>query len=1683
MNENRFPYLLIDPPKQEDSDYFINNYTFTHQKFEKFKTKEINSENGNKILEKTENRVKNLLSVFRKNIELDRNFTDFNEGKSCHKINNINSIKKKEDNKKKYFINNHRDKNKNHKNIYNNHKNKDIFDNSQNGKNSSNKNVYFKNNNKTIRTNKFKEKLNDMIKKARSFGERIINKNKNNEREKNLKKNNKKNNLNINKEFGSLIKKNKSFHQNNNYINFKDNNILYNNNDKEEIIFKMFKKNSELLNDSNHNSMLSDYSDIHLKKKLIDIDDNYKMYEFKLNENKNKANIVNNKKPSNKAIRSRFFKKKESYNSSNSSKKNSKLKSDINPEQKSNSKKSMNFQINTNDFKKYDTTKLKRKPFLVFKALRTDTNFKVLKEQLKQALTLHPEELDYLPKYSTFKTLKKNDNNNSFKVINNRKDSELGYSYKSPDIGLTKECNKGIKNESNNNNRNEEFKLLPGKKESQKGLKAEEEKTNDSRKNLSISKGSKRKSISTEDKLRILTHKSNLYDSLDDEELEDEEEINYLFIEPNSLFSIIFDSILFFFSIVSFIEIPLYLAINQNFCRDFSLISLINYIIDFLNIIDLFLGFFRAFYNWDEQLITKRKFIVLNYISGWFFFDLLSSVPVYTIIKFNEKSCYNKKELTSNYIDAILNNNHYLFILNKIFKILKIFLNNQAWSIFSNKINEKWNIIIIIFLVFSSINYISCMYIFIGRNSFPNWIFHTKLNNESFLNIYITAIYIIIMALTTVGYGDITCYSFSELIFQILILNIGIFGYSWVVSNISNYMQKINGKSAEIEKKLSILDGIKRNNPNFPNDLYERIVRHLKSNNFNKINLKNIIFDSIPIGLKNSLISEMYKPIIKNFIFFKNFQNIDFIIRVIMAFKPIIAYRNDILLNEGDMVEDMMFVKNGILALELVINMDNPQENIKKYYIENRLSIDPLENSILFQEKLNNNNTNLLSYIKEQDSNKNNKYLYNSSTILRYLSLNKYNSLVSLKKKGKREKEKTELKMNKNLIYVKIILIRQNEHFGDVLMFLEKKSPLRVRVKSKKCELFFLKKTDAINISARYPILWKRINKRSVYNFEQMQKNINKIVELYCSVENKKSDKKQTIKEDTIHKKKIKQKKTKKGCKTKIDILSTPINKKISLRKSKSFQNMKNNPEKLEFEKQMNEIKKNIRKYSSMKKLKIYYNNLHKTSNLILSSSKLSSSSLSSIHSSFKKSKNENLININNKQQTNNYDIKLMKDPDYSNRIKFSLITKNKNTNSELNLKNSENSNISGENKEDSTHYDLYEANEELKPGEVIELYNGENLLCKKIDFEKISTKNNFELNNKYVYKNKKTQKLLNSFIDENDDLSLKNKYIDNSKEKNINQNESQKHYSISKNKNENILNKNNCSSFQSDVYSERNNNIYSSIIYNSNDKSPKRSWNKFLIINNNNSFQINSSYENFNLISQNKLIEDNTLQIKMKNYLLSQIRFLQKNNNISNKFSRFKSLENIKGNNYYYKKDFQNTIITKNKRKSNDNSIKTAKIKDSFSSEKSIDIQSNKAKIKNRLSLIQINKENDKKSFSQKYLLEKIINTETNINEDNKLLKEFQYKKVVTLNPIPNITRHKTRRRRGSILDKINFNMQKRNQNLNNPDVFYSHYFNSIIIGELSQKQNNNNNIVADSPPINGKLKSSNEKSINKNS
>ena len=76
--------------------------------------------------------------------------------------------------------------------------------------------------------------------------------------------------------------------------------------------------------------------------------------------------------------------------------------------------------------------------------------------------------------------------------------------------------------------------------------------------------------------------------------------------------------------------------------------------------------------------------------------------------------------------------------------------------------------------------------------------------------------------------------------------------------------------------------------------------------------------------------------------------------------------------------------------------------------------------------------------------------------------------------------------------------IRKNEHFGALLMFLNKRSPFSLRVKTKIAELYLLKKLDAVEISSNYPNIWKRVNKASFHNLKQIKKIMHKIIKHYC---------------------------------------------------------------------------------------------------------------------------------------------------------------------------------------------------------------------------------------------------------------------------------------------------------------------------------------------------------------------------------------------------------------------------------------------------------------------------------------------------------------------------------------------------------------------------------------------------------
>ena len=578
---------------------------------------------------------------------------------------------------------------------------------------------------------------------------------------------------------------------------------------------------------------------------------------------------------------------------------------------------------------------------------------------------------------------------------------------------------------------------------------------------------------------RRLTRQDKLvYDSLSDEEVLDDLE-GELYIHPDNIFIFIFDAILFVLSIYS-ITYPIYVfGFKKTSSPPFQSKSLkyFEFIMDFFCITDLIFGFFTAFYDFDEELITNSNSIAIHYLTHWFSIDFISAIPFNSIIVIFQPF---RNKLKLRYIKD--NSLYDLLILVRVLKLSKVFLHNA----FTNKIFksiegidalEKWiRVYMSLFIGFAAIHILSCIFIFLGTLQFPNWIYTNgyEISNQQ-TDIYVTALYYIVATVFTIGYGDIVSVSLYERVYNLILLVVGIMIYSYSVSALSNYVSMVDSKTLDYQNKIATLEQLRVTHEKMPNQLYDKISKFLLYRLKHESGDKNEIIDSLPNGLRNKLILEMYKDIIYNFIFFKKFYNTDFVIQVILALKPIQALKNEKLVKEGEYIEEILFVKRGILSLEIPLPVILKDETIQKM------------ETIRFvktQRRFGIKNANL-NFLKQSTLSNGLNITPNELDIPSNEDLIKNNSLSQIKD------------MKQHQQYIKIIEIRRNEHFGDILMFLNKRSPLSVKVKTKVCELFLLKKTDAVEISMNFPKIWRKIIKKSLFNMEQIERLINKTLKFF----------------------------------------------------------------------------------------------------------------------------------------------------------------------------------------------------------------------------------------------------------------------------------------------------------------------------------------------------------------------------------------------------------------------------------------------------------------------------------------------------------------------------------------------------------------------------------------------------------
>ena len=952
-------------------------------------------------------------------------------------------------------------------------------------------------------------------------------------------------------------------------------------------------------------------------------------------------------------------------------------------------------------------------------------------------------------------------------------------------------------------------------------------------------------------KLRKLNIVKNLSDSNDDDESEEEEE--HFFINPETKVILIFDFFIIIFYVYYFIYTTLNLCRERCYCSSNANINfsdIILFINDLLCIVDMGISFFRGFYKYE--LVKSNKLILINYLKYDFIFDFLCAIPFYSISKyicFKESyndNCY-KYEIPSKILSFKLCS------LFKSFKIKKIMghKKNEALDKFLELISENYTIEkIVTIIIYSTIyigifHFIVCIHIFIGNNSYSNWLILTHSENASIFHIYITSLYFLITTLTTVGYGDITCQSLLERIFQIIILAIGSVLYPYVVSSIGNFIRNDSNAKIKLHNDLSMLEKIRRGYPNLNFKLYHEIYQYLerKGSSLEKYDLNSFI-ETLPFTLKINVLFCMYKTTIENFNFFNKNNNSVFIAEVLNHFIPSISKKNEFLVVEGEMMEEIIFLREGKITLNAAIDMENQMDSIYNYFTENFLPFLTEEEKAIINENVNNkifiddDEDKLIGLkMKSNHSLKSVKNIKNREDKGKLQIHNLLNKNEYIENKTRRDSGNEE----DNFHYLKIVDILKYEHFGCVFISLNKPVPLSLQVKSKIVELFLLKKEDALKISKSHQNIWKNICDEEMQNFIIIKKYTFSTLRKYIKINKLLSENKTNLK------------------KRKIDLTTIDLNilqKLIELNKQlKKTHILKGAMEKKRI------IKSNTSNYEFMKnkkKLNINRNDTHKKTKIEKKSNIKNKPTFLNKDSKILKIKNLNLLySVQPQVKTVHFSDAGFKNEDNKKASENSLI------NSPAHLKNKNLDSFENYENEEQKHKLKKEKLKNLKSFLIeCKKYFKNNKLNKNINTTKSMNKEKQESlfptqTKKYILKNKRQETKMSETQKENIEIkSLIEKQLNFISNRNNTDSIQEKEVHI---ENKNFPDTYKLLKDLEDICEEETDFSFCSTNEGNSYAIDK------LAIDNNSSFEILSAYPNLNKITKGRYIKDYCQQKKLK--------------------------------------------------------------------------------------------------------------------------------------------------------------------------------------------------------------------------
>jgi hypothetical protein len=276
-------------------------------------------------------------------------------------------------------------------------------------------------------------------------------------------------------------------------------------------------------------------------------------------------------------------------------------------------------------------------------------------------------------------------------------------------------------------------------------------------------------------------------------------------VNPEGNFKKFWESLKFVLLIYTF----LYLPVKVAFIEDSSIyMYVMDKFIDAIFFIDIILTFLTPVYVKIEMVFGLKE-IAWEYITGWFFIDVIAMIPFEDIVSSMD---VNDKITFLAQMSKILR----LLRLFKLMRLFKAFDFTNADNYFLKVMESKFKGTVVylllpnLMLMTFTIHFFSCFWYLLATldDSNDNWVVINHFQDEPPFDLYIISFYFVIQTFTSCGYGDIYSHLNIELIFRIIVMFFGVFLYGIFSGRIVDYRSQKMTDEEHLAKKIQALERI-----------------------------------------------------------------------------------------------------------------------------------------------------------------------------------------------------------------------------------------------------------------------------------------------------------------------------------------------------------------------------------------------------------------------------------------------------------------------------------------------------------------------------------------------------------------------------------------------------------------------------------------------------------------------------------------------------------------------------------------------------------------------------------------------------------------------------------------------------------------------------------------------------------